>query len=131
VHEPADPGGAGGVGEGVGALDVGLEEDVGVEERPVDVGFGREVDDRVHPREGAPDRGGVADVPADEAVARGAAGLAQVGEVAGVGQLVERDHAVPRVRVAKSVPHEMGADETGPARHEQFHSSSPRFSRAG
>src|SRR5262249_53733221 len=64
----------------------------------------------------------IADVAAHEAVAGVLLNVAQVLEVARVGELVEIDHAVLGM-TTQDMPHEVRADETGPAGHEYLHES--------
>jgi hypothetical protein len=68
--------------------------------------------------------GRVADVAAHEAVARAVRDGGEVGQVAGVGQLVEDGDLgvlVPRVGTAEQAADVVGADETGTAGDEQAH----------
>ena len=62
----------------------------------------------------------VADVASHEGVARIGLDVAEVREVAGVGQLVEVDDVVVGVR-AQDVPHEVGTDEARAAGDEEAH----------
>ena len=77
--------------------------------------LGGEVDHgvRPEPREGRAHRLGVADVGAQEFVAGQGGDRRQRGEVRGVGQVVDVEHA--QAQLAREVPAEGGADEAGAA----------------
>lgn len=99
--------------EGVGALDVGLEERARVGDGVVVVGLGGVVDHGVGPGHEAVDERGVADVAHDELDSvRGQA--RDVVGVAGVGQLVE-DGDMDAGVLAHDVVDEVGADEAAAA----------------
>ncbi len=104
---------AAGLDEGVGALDVGLEERARVGDGVVVVGLGGVVDDGVGPRDQAVDERGVADVAHHELDAVGGQPGDVVG-VAGVGQLVEHGDVDARV-LSHDVVDEVGADEAAAA----------------
>ncbi len=73
------------------------------------------------PVHGRPHRVAVADVAVHEAEARVVLEIGQVLAVAGVGEGVEHDDRVVGGR--ENVADEVGADESGGARDEQFHGS--------
>src|SRR5215470_6215837 len=102
---------------------VGLEEGVGLHERAIDVRLGREVHDGVDPAARVTHDLGVADVALDERVARVALEIGQVGGISRVGQLVEIDDAVVRVR-GEDVADEVGADEAAAAGDQELHRAS-------
>jgi hypothetical protein len=108
----------------VRAVDVRLDEVVGLDDGPVDVRLGGEVADRVdrvlvvHLRHCR----AVADVGADEDIAR-AVLLRHVGEalrVAGIGELVDVDDAPGEARLLEEVAHEVAADEPAAAGHQEI-----------
>ena len=99
--------------QGVGALDVGLQERARVGDGVVVVGLGGVVDHGVGPGHEAVDERGVADVAHDELDAVGGQPGDVVG-VAGVGQLVEYGDVHLRV-LAHHVVDEVGADEAAAA----------------
>ena len=104
---------AAGLDQGVGALDVGLEERGRVRDGVVVVGLGGVVDHGVRPGHEAVDERGVADVAHDELDAVGGEPGDVVG-VAGVGQLVEHGDVDAGV-LAHDVVDEVGADEAAAA----------------
>ena len=79
----------GGLQQDVRTVDIGLDEGAGVEQRPVDVGFGGKVHDGVNVTGQLVDSILVADVPFDETQTRVAPGFAKVFLAAGIGELVE------------------------------------------
>ena len=88
------------------------------------MGFGGEIDDRLHPAGDNPVHElAVPDVPQDEFVIFRRREVGQVFEVAGVGQLVQVDDLIlaPVFR-AKQATDEIGPDKSGPAGDEDFHS---------
>ena len=97
---------AAGLEQDVDADDPGRQERLGIEDRAVDVRLGGEVDDRVGAVDQRPDDGRVGDVAADEAepggLLRVVTDRAEVGLVAGVGQLVEDGDLVPSRRARTS-----------------------------
>ena len=103
-----------------GAADVGLDERKRVEEGPVDVRLGREVDDRIDAACQLVDEAVVADVALDEPVAPLSLELGEVGRVARVRELVEhRDLYLRPCRAQKA--HEVGPDEArAPSDKEAF-----------
>ncbi len=120
MEEALDAALAGGFEQDEDAVDVGLDEGARVHERAVDVRLGGEVDDGVGVTHRLFNLGGVADVALNEAVAGVVLDVAQVVEVAGVGELVEVDDIV--VVMAQEPAHEVGADEAGAAGDEDgFH----------
>ena len=78
------------------ADDVGLDEFGRAVDRAVDMAFGREMHDDVDVvfAKNSRHSGGVADVGLDEAIVRIILDLAQRGEIAGIGELVDIDHAM-------------------------------------
>lgn len=104
---------AAGLDQGVGALDVGLEERGRVRDGVVVVGLGGVVDHGVRPGHEAVDERGVADVAHDELDAVGGEPGDVLG-VAGVGQLVEHGDVDAGV-LAHDVVDEVGADEAAAA----------------
>ena len=104
---------AAGLDEGVGALDVGLQERARVGDGVVVVGLGGVVDHGVGLGHEAVDERGVADVAHDELDSVGGQARDVVG-VAGVGQLVEHGDVDARV-LAHDVVYEVGADEAAAA----------------
>ena len=100
-----------------GAHDVGLGEGERVFDTAVDVGLGGEVDNAVnmlvlHQFEDSVE---VADIHPDKLVVGLILDILQVGEIAGVSQLVEIDDPVVRVLIDKQ-PDYMASDEAGPSR---------------
>ena len=89
--------------------------------------LGGEVDHgvRPEPREGRAHRLGVADVGAQEFVAGQGGDRRQRGEVRGVGQVVDVEHA--QAQLAREVPAEGGADEAGAAGDEDLHAAMSRY----
>ena len=108
--------------QGEDAEHVGLEERVGLHQRAVDVGLRGEVDDGVDPAAGVAHDLAVADVALEKRVARVVLEIGQVGGIPRVGQLVEIDDAVVRVR-RQDVADEVGADEAASAGDQQLHRS--------
>ena len=104
---------AAGLDEGVGALDVGLQERARVGDGVVVVGLGGVVDHGVGPGHEAVDQRGVADVAHDELDAVGGQPGDVVG-VAGVGELVQHGDVHAGV-LAHDVVDEVGADEAAAA----------------
>ena len=120
VDEPVHAGPPRSLEEGEGALHVRRDERAGVRDRPVHVALGREVDHRVDLLHQFPDEGRVADVAADEEVARVGREVREVRGVARVGQGVQVDDRA--VGVARElVAHEVRADEAGAAGDEEAH----------
>src|SRR5262249_36544435 len=105
-----------GVEQHLGAEDVGADERPGIVDAPIDVTFRSEVTDAVDVRGGGGDRGAVGDATVNEAVARVPFQVAQVRQVAGVGQAVEVDHADLRVGF-QQIADEVAADEAATPRH--------------
>ena len=101
-----------------GASDVGLDEGERIHQRPVDVSLRGEVDDGVRLGRKRVDQVHVADVAMDESITGPALELDQVGEVAGIRELVEHGYLDVRPRAAE-VAYEIRADETGGARDEE------------
>ncbi|BCJ49704.1 hypothetical protein Asp14428_11790 [Actinoplanes sp. NBRC 14428] len=66
MHEPADPRLARGVEQHLGAEDVGGDERYGSGDRPVHMGFRREMDYCVVTTKQLPQQGGIRDVALDE-----------------------------------------------------------------
>ena len=109
--------------ERVHAHDPGVQEGGGLEDGPVDVGFGGEVDDGVVLAGELPHERLIGDVGLDEAVALAGGGVigqtVEVRRVAGVGELV---HDRDDVRRGGEAPmHEGRADEAGAAGDDDAH----------
>jgi hypothetical protein len=106
----------------VGADHVGRDERSRIVDRAVDVGLGGKMDNRVRPfrREQGTQTRRVADIRADEAVARVAGGFRHVGKIAGIGEAVRVHgrHAGPGDEAAD----DRGADEAGATRDEDLQS---------
>jgi len=101
--------------EDEGSVDVGADEGLRGRDGAVDVAFGGEVDDGAGTM-GAEKRGdelGVADVSADEAVARVQFERREVGGISGVGEQIEIDD--DGGRGLDRGENEVGADEAGAA----------------
>ena len=98
-----------------GADDVRLDERRRAVDRPVDVRFRREIDDRPRAvlRQQRRHERAVADVAAHELMPGIAGQRLEVAQVAGVGEQVEIDHRLPGR--GEPVQHEVGADEAGTA----------------
>ncbi len=92
---------AGGLEQRVHANDPGAQERRGVKDRPIDMRLGSEVDDRVLVDHQLVDERGVGNITLDEPVAVARPGLRvepfQVGQGAGVGELVEDGDVVVRL----------------------------------
>ena len=119
VQEAADPEAVGDVAQHVGAEGVGVHEREGVGDGAVDVALGGEVDDGVvagHVLEGGVL---VADVGLHEPAPAIVDQVAEVLDVAGVGQLVVDGDLV--VAVGQHPTDVVGADEPGRAGDEQLH----------
>ena len=108
----------GGVAEHRGPEHVGVDEGERLQQRAVDVRLGREVDDGVDLGREPVDECPVADVALHEPVAAAALELGQVGGVPGVRQLVQHHQVQLRAGLPQQTD-EVGADEAGPARHQQ------------
>ena len=102
----------GGVAQHCHAVHVRFDEREGIQDRAVDVGLGREVDDGVHLARQPVDQLPVADVASHEAIPRLSLELGQVLGVAGIGQLVE-DRDLDLWSLLAQQTHEIGADEAG------------------
>ena len=113
LDEP-DAGVAGETEQHVGAVDVGLDELGGAEDRAVDVRLGGEVDDRLYAGGGLGHGFGIADVALEELDV----GALEVGAVPRVGQLVEDDDVIAG---CGQTLREMRADEAGAAGDEHAH----------
>ena len=103
--------------EHVRAVDVRQHELARVDDAPVDVRLGREVDDGLRPGRQGPRELPVADVPPHELVARIAVDVLQVVEVSRVGELVQVDDA-DAGNPAEEEADEMAADESRASGHE-------------
>src|SRR6266404_2045845 len=89
------------------------------------MGFRGEIDKGVKAAfENIGDRFGIADVAANKVVTRIGGQVAEALRVSGVGQLVEIDD-VNIATSAQNVSNEIRADESCPARHQEFQSNSP------
>ena len=111
-----------GLEEAEGAHHVGLRKGEGVFDGAVHMALGSEVDDAVdvlvlHQFVHAVE---VTNVHADELVVRLIFDILEIGEVAGVGQLVEVDNPVLRVLVDKQ-PYHMASDESGTSGDDDVH----------
>src|SRR5579884_3150879 len=107
--------------------DVRADEGVGRHDRAIDVGFSREVHDRIEPllTEQPDDEIAVADVAADEFELGATSDRFEIGKVARVRQRIEDNDPIPRALV-QPVVYEVRADEPGAARDEQpTHRESP------
>ena len=114
----------------LGAQHVGLDEVGGADDRPVDVRLGGEVDQDVVAGQRGVEVGRRADVAAHEAVPGAVGDRRQVGQVAGVGQLVEhRDLGAGerRVGVRQQLADVVRADEAGSAGDEHTHDQGNLF----
>ena len=98
-----------------GSTNVSLEKCEGIHQRAVDMSFGGEINDRVGLRRQLVDQLVVADVAANEAITRLPFDIGQVGEVAGVRELVQHRDLDLRARTPE-VAHEIRADEARGAR---------------
>jgi hypothetical protein len=97
-----------------GSEHVGQDELARVDDRPVDMGLGREVDDTLHMLEDPGDELGVPDVAVDKLVTDVAFEVGHILRIARIGQLVEVDD--PNVLVfGQYHPDEVAADESRPA----------------
>ena len=110
--------GAGRLQQGIDTHDAGAQEGGGLQDGAIDVRLGREVDDGIALAGQLTHQRLVGDVPlrrSDSAppFAGSSAQTGQVGEVAGVGQLVHHDDLVGRG--CQTPAHERGADEAGSA----------------
>ena len=103
------------------AHDVGLDEVFRPMDGAVHMAFGRKVEHRARTvlRQQPIDQGPVADVALHEVVAGVALQAGQVLAVAGVGELVQVDDRLVRLR--QPVEHEVAADETGTAGDKKGH----------
>ncbi len=119
VQEAVDTDLTGDVAQDARAERVGGDERVGIDDRAIDVRLGGEVDDRVVARHVLHDGVVVADVALDEATPAVVEHIADVVEVAGVGELVEHGDLV--VAVGQQPTHVVRADEACGARDEQLH----------
>jgi hypothetical protein len=119
VQEAAAAGLAGRVQEDPSPLDIRPDEIVRLQDGPVHVGLGGEVDDGLDPVSLQDLRHHllVANVAAHEDVAGVAREVRQVARVSGVGQLVEIHDSDGRVG-GEEVADEIRADESHPARHQ-------------
>ncbi len=96
----------------------GPQERLGVEDAPIDMGFGREVDDRVGVRDERAHGARLSDVALDEPEPHGLVRVGldrrEVRAVARVGQLVE-DRDARAVGAGEDIANIGAADEPGPA----------------
>ena len=119
VHEAVDPPRAADVEHDLGAEHVGVDEGGRVHDRPVDVALGREVHDAVgrvcfeRGLDGRP----ITDVGPHEGVVRIRLDLAQILEVASVGQHVEVHDSITAF---EQQTNEVRADEAGTAGDEDL-----------
>lgn len=122
MHEPLHAELAGQVAQDVGAVAVRADEHVGVEQGAVDVGLGREVHDCVVSRQRRGHCVPITDVAVDEGQTLIGLQVGEVGEVAGVGQLVEDRHRV--IGRPQHMVDVVRADEARPSGDEQLHGRS-------
>ena len=106
----------------VDADHTGRQERLGVQDGPIDVRLGGEIDDRVRLFDQRPDNRGVGDIAVHKGQPRGhlrvVANRGEIGLVARVGQLVQ--HRDPRaVAAAEQVADVAGADEPGATGHQE------------
>ena len=104
-----------------GADDIGLDERLGAVDRAVDMALGGEVHHDVGAvsRERRPHGAGIADVDLREGIARIVGDGCEVVEVAGVGELVEAEHLMRRIR--DQMAHDRRSDEAGAAGDQETH----------
>ena len=93
-------------------VEIGFDEGGRVEDGPVDMGFGREVDDRVDPAHRVVDRVPVPDIPVNEPEPVRTRAFVDIGQIAGVGQRIEH-HDLRFRMVFQCVSNEVTADEPG------------------
>ncbi len=112
----------GGLEEAEGAHHVGLREGEGVLDGAVHMALGGKVDDAVDVLvlHQLVDTVEVADVHTDELIVGLVLDVLEIGQVAGVGQLVEVDDAVLRILVDKQAYH-MASDKSGSAGDDDIH----------
>src|SRR5262249_12253856 len=109
----------------LGAKDVGLDEIDSADDRPVNVGLRREIDQDVVTRQRGVQVRGRADVAAHKTVARAIGNWRQVGQVAGISQLVEHGDFGANERwvgIREQLSNVLRADEAGPTGDEHAHS---------
>ena len=127
VQEPVHAMPQRGIEHGLSACDICEDEICCTGDRPIDMRFRREVDDGVHVVHQRVDELNVEDVTFDECKARVFSNRVEVGQVAGVGELVENDdRGVRKRRIAagEQSPHEVRADEACAPGHENLHAPS-------
>ncbi len=123
MHEALDAQCPGHVADHVRSVAVGADKGVRRHDRTVHVALGGEVDHHVVALHGGPHRVAVTDVALHEPVAGIFGHVPQVVEVSRVGEGVEdRDRVVA---ACQDVVNVVGADEPGPAGHEQLHGRRP------
>ena len=103
-----------------GAVDVGVQERLGIVDAAIDVGLGGEVDHRGHVAHDGIDHHAVGDVAAHEAVARMRGNVGKVLQIAGIRQGVEVDDVILRMML-QDVADEVRADEAGAAGDQDLH----------
>src|SRR5439155_2152312 len=109
---------AGGVQQDLRAEDIGADEGPGVENAPVHVAFGGEVDEHVDPATHSVAHSvAVGDVAVDELVARVVRHGGEIGKVAGVGKAVKVDDLQLRIGF-QQVVNEIAADEAAASRYQ-------------
>ena len=114
------PIGLGGLEQGEGAHHIGLSEGEGVLDAAVHVALGCQMDDAVHMffLHQLQDALKVADVHLDKLVVGLVFNVLQVGQVTGIGELIQIDNPVLGVLIDEQ-PYDMAADETGSAGDEE------------
>ena len=114
-----------GIEQRVGADDIGLDEGRRTVDRTVDMALGGEMHDRVDGvlAQQRGDQHTITDIALDEVVARAVADRSKRGEVGGVGQLVEIDHAMVGCR--DQVAADGRADEACSPSHQDIHAAVP------
>ena len=117
----AHPVGARGLEQAVGAQHVGADEGVRAVDRAIDMALGGEMHHRIGGMLGEHRIHGVAvaDVGADEGVARAVGDGLERAQVGGVGELVDVDDV--RVRLAHEIAADRRADEAGSPCDDDFH----------
>ena len=98
--------------------DVGRDKFGRAVDRPVDMGFSREIDNRTWPmlRQKCCDQRGIADVAGDENVLRLAGSVREVVEIACIRELIQIDHGAETER--EPIENEISADKSGAPGHE-------------
>ena len=123
------PVGAGGLQQLIGADDVGLDELGRAIDGAVDVGLSGQMHDgvRLEVQQRLADPLTIGDVGLEELIARVVVHAGQRLEVAGIGQFVRVEHAVPGIE--DEVTDQCGTDESGSASNENAHSDRASLAR--